>query len=559
MRSMSIFSVVLALLLPACASWSEAEVQQLRELRLVEGPAAPDHSNRYADSDLAAALGHELFFDVRFSSNGQVSCASCHFPELGFQDGRMLAQGVGTTARRTMPLAGIDGGSWFFWDGRKDSLWSQALGPLESPVEHGGDRVQYVLIVAARYREAYEGIFGPLPDLSGLPEHASPNGSRQLRAAWEALSPEKRDAVNRVFANMGKAIAAYERKLQPAPSRFDRYVDAVVARDSDAAASALSEEEEAGLRLFLGKANCTECHNGPQLTNHDFANTGIPAVAGMPADTGRVEGVRDVLADEFNCLGRFSDAEPESCRELRYLQDDHHALRQFKVPSLRNVAERAPYMHAGQLPTLEAVIDHYDRAPVPPMGEGELRPLGLTSEEKVQLVSFLRALSSPIAAEARWLRPPGPVHEVRLADVRGEGETTVHANVVVAGTIDAFGARLADVESWPSLLSDVRATKRWGGGVWGIDSKRFGHAHRFRAVAETSGLRLELAEEGHGTASLVYSFEPVDQEHVRISLHAAMTTPEKFTQDQVVQLLRAKATVDLEDLARFVSAREVKP
>ena len=82
-------------------------------------------------------------------------------------------------------------------------------------------------------REKYEKLFGPLPDLSGLPEHAGPNGSPEVRAAWEALDEKKRDEVNRAFANLGKAIAAYERKLQPGPSRFDRYVDAIAAHDED--------------------------------------------------------------------------------------------------------------------------------------------------------------------------------------------------------------------------------------------------------------------------------------------------------------------------------------
>lgn len=559
--SFALLGSALALLFSAGPSWTKDDVQRLAELRLVEGPAAPDPTNRYAADEAAAALGHELFFDERFSSNGGISCASCHLPEMNFQDGRGLAQGVGTTARRTMPLAGMDGAAWFFWDGRKDSLWSQALGPLESPVEHGGDRVQYVQLIATHYRTAYERVFGSLPDLSGLPANAGPNGNREARAAWDALSGEKRDAVNRVFANMGKAIAAYERKLQPAPSRFDRYVDAVVAKDAKAAREALTGDEEAGLRLFMGKANCTECHNGPQLTNHDFANTGVPAVAGMPADGGRVEGVRDVLADEFNCLGPYSDAPPETCRELRYLQDDHHTLRQFKVPSLRNVAERPPYMHAGQLPTLEAVLDHYDRAPAPPMGEGELRPLGLSTQEKAQLVSFLRALSSPIAAEARWLRPPGPVPQVEFVETLGDNETTVVGNVVVTGRPDEIHARLADVETWPSLLSDVRATKRWPGGLWGIDSKRFGHSHRFRAVPDENGIRLDLAEEGHGTANLAYRIEQLDEQAggVRITMQGFMTTPEKLTQQQVVQILRSKVTADLEDLARAAAGRKEMP
>jgi cytochrome c peroxidase len=374
--------------------WSDEEKAMLQELRLTKGPATPDPSNRWADSEEAARLGQQFFFDPRFSSTGTVSCATCHVPEKDFQDGAALATGVGTTNRRTMPLAGIDGSAWFFWDGRKDSLWSQALGPLESPVEHGGDRLQYVRVIATHYRAQYERLFGALPDLSGLPAHATPNGSAELWDAWMGIPPERQEAVSRAFANMGKAIAAFERTIQPGDSRFDLYVDAVLRGDEKAARHTLTRDEEAGLRLFIGKANCTQCHNGPMLTNQDFANTGVPAAAGLPEDLGRLTGAREALQDEFNCLGPFSDARPEQCRELRSLHADAHTTRQYKVPSLRNVTGRAPFMHAGQIGTLEAVLDHYNRAPSAVAGETELVPLHLSARELKQLAAFLGALSA---------------------------------------------------------------------------------------------------------------------------------------------------------------------
>ncbi len=405
--------------------WSDEEKETLQDLRLVEGPGSPDRSNRFAANEDAARLGQRFFFDSRFSSNGKVSCATCHVPARNFQDGTPLATGVGTTGRRTMPIAGTDRGPWFFWDGRKDSLWSQALGPLESPVEHGGDRVQYVRHVAKEYREQYEQLFGSLPELAGIPAHASPNGSAEARAAWSAMAPAQQQKVNRVFANVGKAIAAYERKLQPGVSRFDRYVDAVVAGDRDAARAALDDEEVAGLRLFVGKASCVQCHNGPQLTNGAFSNIGVPDAPGRPADQGHLTGARQVAADEFNCLGPYSDAKPGDCGELKSLSVDARAAGQMKVPSLRNVADRAPYMHAGQFATLEEVIDHYDRAPAASVGQTEIRPLKLSAREKAQLVAFLRSLSAPLAAEPKWLQaPPGvPAESQRRSDARdGTGQ-----------------------------------------------------------------------------------------------------------------------------------------
>ena len=128
-------------------------------------PLPADPSNRWADDPRAADLGHRLFFDVRLSSNGRVSCASCHDPRKEFQDSTPLAQGVGTTDRRTMPIASTAYSPFLFWDGRKDSQWAQALGPLESPVEHGGKRAQYAQVIAKHYGAEYEQVFGRLPDL----------------------------------------------------------------------------------------------------------------------------------------------------------------------------------------------------------------------------------------------------------------------------------------------------------------------------------------------------------------------------------------------------------
>ena len=125
-------------------------------------PLPPDPTNRVADDPRAVDLGRRLFFDTRLSSNGIVSCGSCHNPDREFQDDRPLAIGVGTASRRTMPIAATAYSPFLFWDGRKDSQWAQALGPLESPVEHGGTRAQYAHVIAEHYREDYERIFGPI-------------------------------------------------------------------------------------------------------------------------------------------------------------------------------------------------------------------------------------------------------------------------------------------------------------------------------------------------------------------------------------------------------------
>lgn len=381
--------------------WTAAEVEQIAALSLrgLEPPPS-DPSNRVADDPRAAVLGQRLFFDARLSSNGRVSCATCHLPEREFQDGTPLATGVGKTSRRTMPIAATAHSPFLFWDGRKDSLWSQALGPLESPVEHGGTRSQYAHVIAANYRADYERLFGRLPDLANIPPGAGPAGDSAATRAWAGLSNSQRDAVTGIYVNIGKSIAAYERRIQYQASRFDRYADAL-RQGAGSAQDPLNADEVAGLRLFIGKANCTQCHNGPLLTNNEFHNTGVPVRQGLAADAGRLAGADAVLRDEFNCRSRWSDAKPAQCAELEFMVTGAHTQqRAFKVPSLRNVAERAPYMHAGQLGSLREVLTHYNRAPAAPTGHSELKPLRLTAKELGQLEAFLRTLSGGTMAPA---------------------------------------------------------------------------------------------------------------------------------------------------------------
>ena len=403
----------LLLFIAACASilprrWSDDELATLKNLWIGSLPPLPaDPSNQYADNLDAAVFGQKLFFDTRFSSNGQVACATCHLPDQLFQDGTPLASGVGKTTRRTMTILGTAYSPWLFWDGRKDSQWAQALGPMESPVEHGGNRTLYAHLIAEFYADEYTALFGPLPDLSTLPRNAGPVADSNAMATWEAMAPDEKEAVTRIYVNMGKSIAAYERQLNPGESRFDHYVEALLNQDP-AADEILTPDEMAGLKLFIGEANCTNCHNGPLFTNNDFHNTGVPGVNDLPDDIGRSLGAQQVLSDEFNCLSVYSDAQPDQCAELNFLViDEHQQERQYKPPSLRNVAERGPFMHAGQFATLEEVLKHYNTAPEAPAGHSELEPLNLTEKQIAQIIAFLKTLLGPIDADPRWLTPPG--------------------------------------------------------------------------------------------------------------------------------------------------------
>ncbi len=382
--------------------WSTEEIATLSSVRLSElAPTPKDPSNAYEASPAAVRLGQRIFSDRRFSGNGAVSCASCHQPDKQLQDGRPLGVGVGTGARRTMPVVAAAQSPFLFWDGRKDSLWSQALGPLEDPVEHGGNRLAYAHLLQAHYRAEYEAVFGAMPNLSRLPKEAGPLGTPDQKAAWDTMDEDARREVSRVFANMGKALAAYQKTLRHGESRLDRYVEAVVKRDP-AASQVLDASEKNGLRIFIGKGRCITCHNGPLLTDQHFHNTGIaPRVPAQP-DRGRRAGIAKLREDEFNCLGRYSDARPEQCEELRFLATDDHAMEAaFKTPSLRNVALRAPYMHAGQVASLADVVRHYSKAPSAAAGHSELKPLKLSEDEVRDLIAFLGTLSGSVVEDTQ--------------------------------------------------------------------------------------------------------------------------------------------------------------
>ncbi|MBZ9708440.1 c-type cytochrome [Mesorhizobium sp. ESP7-2] len=396
-RFFYILALTVAAILAGCGKpdFSDAEKKTIASLALNTLPTLkPDTTNRFADVPAAAALGSTLFFDVGMSRDGTVSCSTCHKIDRQFQDDLPQAVGVGRTNRRTMPLAGVARDPWFFWDGRRDSLWAQALTPLENPLEQAGNRTAYAHYMKTRFGERYERIFGPLPDLPGIPPNASPLGSDAERAAWNAMSGAQRDAVNRIFANIGKAIAAFERSIEPAPTRFDRFALDLATGAEPTGDAAFSQEEILGLKLFIGKANCVTCHNGPRFSDNGFHNTGVPPVAGLPADRGRVDAVAQVEADPFNCFGAYRDGDASACGELRFMvKDAPELVRAYKTPSLRGAATRPPYMHAGQFSSLDEVVAHYAKAAPSVEGTSEIHPLELSDRERAALVAFLKTLS----------------------------------------------------------------------------------------------------------------------------------------------------------------------
>ncbi len=392
--------------------WTAAEQGLIASLSIDRLPPLPsDPSNAVGDDPAAVVLGHSLFFDGGLSSEGAVSCSSCHVPELYFTDGKVRANVRGAnTPRHTPTIVGIGYSDWFYWDGRKDSQWAQALAPQEAAIEHGGNRNAHARYVLDNYRSQYEALFGPAPDLydeARFPLNAAPVDDVTLHTAWDEMAEADQNAVNRVFANIGKSIAAYSRRILPGRSRFDDYAAAVVANDQDRMAEVFSEEEAAGLRLFIGDGQCTDCHNGPLFTNGTFHNIGLPLPQGDRFDQGRSLGTLQVAEDEFNCLGAYSDAGEDGCVELRFIKlEGEELVGAFKVPGLRNVANTAPYMHNGIFADLDEVMRHYNHAPPAFPGHSDLVPLAFTAEQSAALKAFLMTLNAPPDAPPELLRPP---------------------------------------------------------------------------------------------------------------------------------------------------------
>jgi cytochrome c peroxidase len=372
--------------------WSADERQILKSLWLGSLPeAAPDPSNAVAANSAAADFGHRLFFDTRLSQNGEVACATCHIPELAFTDGRKMAQGIGQTRRNAPTIIGAAYSPWLFWDGRKDSLWSQALGPFENPVEHGTSRAKIIAVVSRDqdYRRRYQALFGALP------------------------KPGDRAGITRAFTNLGKSIAAYERNIMPAPAKFDRYVEAILSNKKPAPKDQLSIEEIAGLKVFISdnQGQCIRCHNGPMFTDNHFHNIGSHIVGEDAAEQGRATGIHLALSDKTNCRSEFNDDvkldQKAACTELQFArQNSTELVGAFKTPTLRYLAQTAPYMHAGQFGTLEDAIWQYRDVPHATVGESELRDLTISDAQFRQIEDFLATLNGPIRAPAKYLKPP---------------------------------------------------------------------------------------------------------------------------------------------------------
>jgi cytochrome c peroxidase len=417
--------------------FSAEERETLATLRYDSAPPPADPSNRFADDASARLFGQRLFFDRAFSGRlidgdndggpstlgrmgeaGRVSCADCHLPSSHFVDTRsphrQISLAAQWTMRRTPTLLETAFVSFFNWDGRRDSLWSQAIGVMESEREFNSGRLFVAQQIYRLHREEYESIFGPFEAALDDPRFgaltAEEVGCQNARAEmcrgkpgdgaeYDALGEEDRAIVTRVVVNAAKALDAYMRQLRCGESRFDAWLDGDEL--------ALSRAEQRGAALFAGRAGCVECHSGPRLTDGRFHNVGLqPQIVATvfvdQDDRGAGEAIPLMIADELNTRGPYSDGERAPAPEISPALEGA-----FRTPTLRCIADQPSFMHTAHWPTLRHVVSFFDRGGdrygYP--GTNELRALGLSERERADLTAFLGSLQGP-GADPTFLQAP---------------------------------------------------------------------------------------------------------------------------------------------------------
>jgi cytochrome c peroxidase len=301
-------------------------------------------------------LGKQLFFDSQLSGDGSLACASCHLPDQGWTTNRPLSPAYPThmERRNSQTLINVAYQKAFIWDGRVGTPEKQALEGIQNPLHMNQnlDLLVEKLKAIPTYEERFQQVFG-------------------TTVTSEAL---------------GKALAAFIRTLVTRNAPFDRYMTGDL--------QAMSEDALRGLALFKGKARCILCHNGPNFTDSQFHHLGVP-------DTPLLSDPLVQAAIRFDAK-RMNVPDYQSVREDlgRYLVTKEEKDRgAFKTPTLRNVTQREPYMHNGVFHSLEEVVDFYNNAGEAVAGKSPLiQPLGLTTQEKHNLLAFLQALTGELPA-----------------------------------------------------------------------------------------------------------------------------------------------------------------
>lgn len=284
--------------------------------------------------------------------------------------------------RNTPSVVDSAGQRWYGWDGASDSLWAATLRAMlrDDEMGLGAAGAADLLRRDPALRRAYRSAFGQAPaDNEGL------------------------------LVNLAKALAAWQSTLTSPRTAFDEFRDAF-ARNDLAAAARYPEAAQRGLRLFIGEGRCNLCHAGPRFTNGEFGDTGLPHfLPGGAVDAGRHGGLQSLLSSRFNRLGPYADDGGSGAGATRHVLATHRNFGEFKVPGLRGLSHTAPYMHDGKLPTLAAVLSHYNNINEERLhadGERILRPLGFSAAQLADLEAFLATLSTPLPDRRSSRQPP---------------------------------------------------------------------------------------------------------------------------------------------------------
>lgn len=382
------------------------------------GPPA-DPSNAWSDDVDAARLGHRLFFDCRLGDVAEEvrSCATCHAPEYAFSDDGLRRMDKDITS--VLNIAQYD---YHTAIGKFDSLWSMPIAPTENGFLNT-DRLAIAKAIANGYAAAYLDVFGDEDGASAFMERAqagefddysdwtcSEDEPAPCNAIEDVAASDVKGAINRIYANYGKSLAAYMRRITSGPSRFDAYVHG--------GGEGFNDSEREGLRLFINEGNCVKCHEGPQLTDNEFHDIGLAAGAHSRSDALEERSSKRGTAYEFGRGSIYND--DPSKRELEFAEatlDDEGA---YRTPGLRDVSRTAPYMHTAEFDTLFYVVQHYNN---PPLGDGDIDmrlgwPLGLSDGDAAQIVDFLETLDGDLGAiDDEWMSVPQDVpSDCRLQD-----------------------------------------------------------------------------------------------------------------------------------------------
>jgi len=383
-------------MLKFAAPFTEEDLKLIQTLSPLPESSPADPTNKVGLNPKAAAFGEDLFNDWRLSRGEEFACQTCH----RVTDHLMSVRD--DTPIDIPTLWNLGHNKWFFWDGRADTLWAQALGPIENPKEHDFSRTEVANLISAdiNYSKVYEELFGEIPDFSDkerFPEPGKPSkDNKEANDNWEKMTAKDRMAVNKVFANVGKALAAFQMTLTSQKTNFDVFVEGIKEGDAKKI-NAISESAQRGLKVFIGKGKCITCHSGPAFTDSEFHDTQLPEIdVDLGFKNARHGGVKQVKESIFNAAGPFSDA-PKGyfAKRLKTLKTEAKQKGRFKTPGLRNVDYTQPYMHTGQFRSLIDVINFYsDMKGAQASDHPEIEARNFTEQEKKDLVAFLKSISS---------------------------------------------------------------------------------------------------------------------------------------------------------------------